>query len=220
MTNPQNEKSIPLQQPIDNRDSSLSVGIRSVVYWVGYHNVTSADFVSWRRTSSDKPTPVPITPGLYNCKQLSKILADAVRGIQMEMSDVNGMATVTIPDGVEIMLSSGLRSLLGLDDDGWLSAGKYIGDRTVDFLPHKALCFHLNQVSSTANVVDGHPSQLLDLVPLGDDGFGSCISHFFSNPAFKRLEDGVIGELSLRIENLDGLGIQNSLPVVVTLEIK
>ena len=214
-----NKEVVPLQQPIDNRSSGLSIGVSSVIYWVGYHNVSVDEYISIRR--GEDLSKVPVAPGLYNCTQLGKIISDAVEGAEMKVSETDGLVALEIPSEYSVLLSPGLKSLIGLEDEGWFTSGKYVGDRVVDFVPFKAICIFLDELSTTENVVDGSPAALLDVIPVGTEGFGRCVSQRFSSPAFKRLQHGIIGSLSLRIEGLGGEPIDNhSLPIIISLEIK
>ena len=171
----------------------------------------------WRSTSGPTKTE-KIPSGLYSFGMLSEHLSDNITGLSLDVNKATGYVGIVVPQGTEVNFGDNLRHLLGLDDEGWLTAGKYIGDRPVDFMPQKALYIHLDQLSTTNNVMDGAPSTLLGIVPIGLDTFGTST---FSNPEFKQLKSGAISELTVHILDRKGTIVNNhNLPVVATLEIK
>ena len=55
-----------------------------------------------------------------------------------------------IPAGYQVWLPEAIRYLLGLEDEDWLSAEEYEGDRAVEF-SLKRLLVYLKQLSTSAN---------------------------------------------------------------------
>ena len=55
-----------------------------------------------------------------------------------------------IPASYQVWLPEAIRYLLGLEDEDWLSAGEYEGDRAVEFSP-KRLLIYLKQLSTSTN---------------------------------------------------------------------
>jgi len=48
LTNVQDGAAVPLQQPINNQNGTLRVGLRSITYTVGWFNVGPQEAISWR----------------------------------------------------------------------------------------------------------------------------------------------------------------------------
>ena len=87
-------------------------------------------------------------------------------------------------------------------------------------MPHKVLYTYLDQLSTTANIVDDKPSQLLAVFPAIGEPFGTATS-VNPHPEFKRLEAGTITELNVRVTDEYQRQIENhGLPMSVTLEIQ
>ena len=61
---------------------------------------------------------------------------------------------MTVADQYHIWLPDRVREILGLYDTEWLSAGEYIGDLAVEFLPQRILVY-LKQLSTTDNLQNG-----------------------------------------------------------------
>ena len=45
---------VALQEPIDNRNGNLRVGLRSITYMVGLYNVGAGESISWRAPSNNE----------------------------------------------------------------------------------------------------------------------------------------------------------------------
>ena len=94
-----------LRQPIDNRDGNLRIGLRSITYTVGWYSVVS-----------DEEIPgIAVSPGLYGYKRLKK-LVESREGITLTVNKENGLATLTVAENRNILLTHGLRTLLGFHE--------------------------------------------------------------------------------------------------------
>jgi hypothetical protein len=220
LTDVQLGKAVNLQQCIDNRSANLRIGLRSFSHYVGWYNTLAGETFEWWEVAGQTNT-ICITPGLYSLDALVNLLRMELVTCQLEVSTVNGIVKMTIPNGYECRLSAGLLSLLGLDDYGWLDAGIYVGDRPLDFSYPKALYIHLDQLSTTNNMVDGAPSSLLAIIPMSLKGFGEVNTIYYSNPEFRLLQCGTIDELKLRITDSYGQSIDNhGLPFTAVLQLE
>ncbi len=129
ISNVQRGEAVPLQQYIDNRDGHLCIGLQSITFTVGWYNIEQGETFSWRSTGGPEET-LNIPPGLYGFVQLQETLEGASPSATdtLEVSRVNGLITLTVASGWEVLLSDGLLTLLGLDDGlggVWLHAGVY-----------------------------------------------------------------------------------------------
>ena len=77
---------------------------------------------------------------------------------------------------------------------GWL----YRGDKPIGFMSHNMLYLYLDQLSTTENIVDDKPSQLLAVFRAMCELFGTA-TPINPYPDFKRLEAGTITELNVRV---------------------
>ena len=139
------------------------------------------------------------------------------------MSRVNGLITLTVASGREVLLSDGLLTLLGLDDGlggVWLDAGVYTGDRPVNFATRQMLWIHLGEINTAENMVDGAPSTLLAGIGLRCHAFGDINTVRMECPEYKRLRVGRVGELKVSIRDASGKAISNhDLPIHITLAV-
>lgn len=226
LTNVQSEGATPLQQYIDNRDGRLRVGLRSITFAVGWHNVGPKERFSWRSSGGGGAAQtLNIPPGLYGFAQLKDVLEGASPNAThtLAVSGVNGLITLTVANGWEVLLSDGLLSLLGLDDglgEVWLDTGVYTGDRPINFAAKEVLRVHLEEINTTENIADGAPSTLLASIGVGCHAFGDIHTVRVEHPEYKRLRDGTVGELKITIRDETGKLIDNHhLPIHVTVAV-
>lgn len=215
--NAQNKEPIRMEQPIDNSSGNLTIGLKSITMWVGYYNVKKKERFKWLRTDGQVQN-VQIEAGLYGFQELAQIFNANVPGLMLDVNKINGLIELIVPENIQIQINTDIREVLGLDDKGWLDTGTYTGDRAVNFLP-KIMHVNLEELSTTNNIVNGKPSQLLELVPLSSEAFGYSTTIQFPHAQYKRLQTGFIHELNVKLlisgKELDN----NSQPIYLTLEI-
>jgi hypothetical protein len=186
--------------------------------WVGYYNVQEKDRFKWL-TTGEQAITVRIEPGLYSFKELAKVFIDVVAGVTLEVSTVNGLVQLFIPENTQVLFPQQIKKLLGLEDSGWLEHGEYVGDSAINFLP-KILHVNLEELSTTNNIVDGKPSQLLELIPLSSEAFGYSTTVQFPHPLYKQLQTGDINELNVKLF-ISGKKLDNhNHPIFLNFEIK
>ena len=224
LSNVQRGEAIPLLRCIDNRDGHLSIGLRSITFAAGWYNIEKGEKFSWKSTRRGDLEPpeesLTIPPGLYGFDRLQEVLKGASH--TLTVCGENGLITLTVAPGWEILLSDGLLALLGLDDGLggiWLDAGVYKGDRPVNFATRQMLWVHLEELNTSGNIADGAPSTLLACVGLGRHAFGDINTVRMECPEFKRLRDGTISELKVSIRDAHGKVSNQDLPIHVALEL-
>ena len=218
LSNVQTGEATSLLRPIDNRQGTKQVALRAITCWVGWYNVNEVESCRWRRVPNDIKG-IAIKPGLYNFNQLKRELG--ITGAALEVDRTTGKASITIPTGMQVRLSSGLVSLLGLEEVGWMNSGKTLGIRPVNFNVSSALHIHLDEVSTNDNFVDGKPSTLIGVVNVPDSTFGSSFAVSIAQPEFRTLTTGTIVELKVRVCDALGRTVNNhTLPMSVSLEVK
>ena len=221
LTNVQQGGATALQQYIDNRCGQLRVGLRSLVYTVGWWNVGAGESFSWR-VDGGLATMVQVTPGLYGFSMLQASI-EAAPAATLSVDPTNGIAALVVATGYEILLSDGILALLGLTGQ-WLHAGTYRGDRPVDFTGAlAALNIHLDQINSTFNIVNGASSNLLASIggPACYYKFGDIRTVWIEHPEFKRLQEGAVSELKLTVRDGNGGIVDNhNLEIAAVLEIR
>ena len=144
--------------------------------------------------NATKNKRIDLQPGLYNFSDLKDIFSN--EGIELSVNKTNGLITQEIPPSTEIQLSSGIPSLLGIvSKHGRLAAGRHTGDKTVDFAQPKEFRIYLEKINTAPY---GAPSTFLAIVPVYRP-YGQAVACRFECPVFKKLINGCITELSVRI---------------------
>ena len=164
------------------------------------------------------------TPGLYGFMQLKGIIERASHSATLPMvSRVNCLITLAITNGWKDLLTDRLLAMLGLDDRPgrvWLNAGTCSGDRPVNFVTRKVLWVYLEEINTTDNMADGAPCTLLTCVDVRYNSCRDVHTACVDNPEYKRLRNGLIGELKIMVRDEFGMLINNhNLPIYLKLEI-
>ena len=201
-----------LQQPIDNRNGELRIGLRSITYAVGWYNIHESQSIIGGRSN--------ISPGLWTFDDLSSLMEAAVPGMSIAVSKLTGKASIRVPSNTAIVLPRAICDLLGFDD-GRLSFPGEEGQRPVNFSPHRLLYVHCDQLNTSNIALNGAPSDLLAVVAVGGWSYGEIKTAAFPSPEFKLLRTGTISELTFTVRDERGNIIDNhGLPVSIVLELK
>ena len=113
------------------------IGIKSISGRVGWYNIKEE--LEWRYTyQGGQPSdPITIEPGLYNFDTLVETLTNEIDGFEINVNKNTGKISMTIPVEYEIWLPDPVKKILGIDDEGVLTEGEYIGDHSVEFSPQR-----------------------------------------------------------------------------------
>ena len=147
------------------------------------------------------PASFTIEPGLYNFDTLIETFTSEIDGFEINVNKNTGKISMTVPTNCEILLPDPEKKILGINDEGWLTMGEYVGDHPVELSPQR-IEIYLRQLNTSKNLTS-HPdetlsgSQLLGLVPLSTAGFGEYFSTTYENPCMKALQHRDIHELDL-----------------------
>lgn len=202
-------KTINLQQYIDNKSGIKRIGLKSFTYTIGWYNLVD-EFIQ-----KGADTPVRFASGFYSFQQVS----EKFDGIHLSVDKTNGI--VLVRSEQDLKISKGLNKILGFENKRIFNANKtYNGEIPLDFAPYKQLYVHLEQINSAYNFFDGAPSNILGVVSTGNKVFGDIVHTHFSNPEYKQLALGDISELSISVCDENGQKINNNgLPINCVLEI-
>ena len=204
-------KTINLQQPINNKCANKRIGLKSFTYTMGWYNLVEEYFQIGE-------IPTKITNGYYSFQQIANIFR--FKNISLTVNETNGIASLITPN--ELKISKGLRLVLGFGRNKRKFAENktHYGERPVDFAIYKNLYVHLLQLNTSNNYFNGSPSTILSTVPVENKNFGDIVSVRFEHPEYKQLAHGDISELSIIVCDENGQNIDNNkLPINCVLEI-
>lgn len=204
------DKTINLQQYIDNRDGNKRIGLKSITYGVGWYNVVD------EYLQKTKERPHKIIDGYYSFQQIADLFQS--NNITLSVNETNGIASLITPD--ELKISKGLKQMLGFGNKRKFAVNEtHYGERAVDFAVYKSLYVHLEQINTSNNYLDGMPSTVLAVVPVENKEFGEITTVRFEHPEYKCLVNDAIAELKLEIRDENNNKVINHLPINCVLEI-
>ena len=191
ITNARKGKPHRLLEQVDG----CQIGIKSISGRVGWYNIKEE--LEWRYTYQGPSDPITIEPGLCNFDTLVETLTSEIDGFEINVNKNTGKISMTIPAEYEILLPDPVKKILGIDDEGVLTEGEYVGDHAVEFSPQR-IEIYLRQLNTSKNLASrSNDSQLLGFVPLSTAGFGEHFSTTYENPCMKALQHREIHELDL-----------------------
>ena len=86
----------------------------------------------------------------------------------------------------------------------------------IDIAKTKELRVFLDQINTTNNFLDGELSTLRVIIPVSNKPFGKVVSCRFEFPVYKKLINGCITELSMRITDQKNTVLDNhDLPSII-----
>ena len=204
------DKTINLQQYIDNRDGNKRIGLKSITYTVGWYNLVD----EYVQKTGQRPNKIP--DGYYSFQNISDIFQS--NNITLSVNETNGIASLITP--TEIKISKGLKQMLGFGNKRKFAANEtHYGEKIVDFAIYKSLYVHLEQLNTAYNYFDGNQSTILAPIPIENKEFGDIITVRFEHPEYKRLMNDAITELKFEIRDENNNKIINHLPINCVLEI-
>ena len=191
-------KTINLQQYIDNRDGDKRIGLKCITYGVGWYNVID----EYLQKTGERPHK--IADGYYSFQQI----ADVFQG-----------KNITLSVNDELKISKGLKLMLGFDKRKFAANETHYGEKAIDFAIHKSLYVHLEQLNTAYNYFNGTPSTILASTPIMNKEFGDITTVRFEHPEYKCLMNDAITELKLEIRDENNDKIINRLPINCVLEL-
>lgn len=212
-----------LEYNIDNVCTHKRVGLREITYVTGWYNISASigNNVFFTRPSNvGATTNVTVPDGYYNVDTLKDVVSAAMPGFNATINHATGRVTLTLTD-VNYQLDLGSTAAIwGFTALGWIGAGSYVGTSPPGFFNNRNLFVHLDQINTTGSVLNGRQSTLLRIIPTCGESYGESRTVFFEKPQFRRLRDGSIQELTMRILDASGTDISTSAqPFSVTLEV-
>ncbi len=199
------DKTINLQQYIDNRKGDKCVGLKCITYGIGWYNIVNENI---------QKNQIP--NGYYSFQQISDLFNTF--DITLSVNETNGFVTLTTTR--ELKLSKGLSKILGFVNKRKFDANEtYTGNKCLDLAIYKSLYVHLEQINTSYNYLDSRPSTLLAVIPVENKEFGEIITMRLEHPEYKCLINDTISELKIEIRDENNKKIINSLPISCVLEI-
>ena len=191
------EKEISLYYPIDNRNGNKKVGLICAYFVYSFYNVEQDEKIHLKNGETLK-----VKRGCYTTKDIEKVSSGKVK-----YDPLTGKSTI---DASISRFEPYMNKILGI------SSGNYVDT----LLSKKMFSFKINKLSTTDNVLNGKPCNILYTGYLNKDiSFGDIVYFEATNIQYKKLVNGIINQMKVSLIDGDGNEILSNFKISIVLHI-
>ena len=188
---------VSLYYLIDNRNGNIEVGLIHAYFVYSFYNVEKDEKIHLKNGE-----PLKVKKGCYTIKDIEKVSSGKVK--------YDSLTGKSIIDPTISRFGSYMNKILGIGN------GNYIDT----LLSKKTFSFKLNKLSTTDNILNGKPCDMLYTGYLNKDiSFGDIIHFEPKNIQYKKLVNGVIDQFKVSLVNGDGNEILSNFKISIVLHI-
>ena len=188
---------ISLEYPIDNRNRNKKVGLIRAYFVYSFYNVEKDEKIHLKNGST-----LLVKRGCYTIKDIEKVCSGKVK--------YNSLTGKSVIDSTISRFKPYMNKILGI------SNGNYIDTP----LSKKMFSFKINKLSTTDNILNGKPCNVLYAGYLNKDiSFGDIVYFEPKNVQYKKLVNGVIDQLKVSLIDRDGNEILSNFKISIVLHI-
>ena len=188
---------ILLINPIDNRNGDKKIGLIRAYFVYSFYNVEKDEKIHLKNGET-----LPVKKGCYTKKDIEKVSSGKVK--------YDSLTGKSVIDASISRFGPYMNKILGI------SNGNYIDT----LLSKKMFSFKINKLSTTDNIFNGKPSDVLYTGYLNKDiSFGDIIHFELTNVQYKKLVNGVIDQLKVLLVDGDGIEILSNFKISIVLHI-
>ena len=188
---------ISLDYPIDNRSGDKKVGLIRADFIYSFYNVEKDEKVHLKNGET-----LPVKKGCYTKKDIEKVSSGKVK--------YDSLTGKSVIDPTISRFGPYMNKILGI------SNGNYIDT----LLSRKMFSFKINKLSTTDNILNGKPCDILYTGYLNKDiSFGDIVYFEPNNVQHKNLVIGTINQLKVSLVNGNGNEILSNFKISIVLHI-
>ena len=188
---------ISFNYPIDNRNGNKKVGLIRAYFVYSFYNVEKDEKIHLKNGET-----LPVKKGCYTKKDIEKVSSGKVK--------YDSLTGKSVIDPTISRFGPYMSKILGI------SNGNYIDM----LLSKKVFSFKINKLSTTENILNGKPCDVLYTGYLNKDiSFGDIIYFEPTNIQYKKLANGTIDQLKVSLVNGDGNEILSNFKISIVLHI-
>ena len=192
------EKEISLYYPIDNRNGNKKVGLIRAYIVYSFYNVEKDEKIHLKNGETLK-----VKRGCYTMKDIERVSLNKIKYDQL-----TGKSVI---DPTISRFGPYMNRILGI------SNGNFIDTL---YIAKKAFSFKISKLSTTDNVLNGKPCDVLYTGYINKDiSFGDIVYFEPNNIQYKILVNGVIDQLKVSLIDGDGNEILSNFKVSIVLHI-
>ena len=188
---------ISLYYPIDNRNGNKKVGLIHAYFIYSFYNVEKDEKIHLKNGKT-----LPVKKGCYTMKEIEKVSSGKVK-----YDSLNGKSVI---DPTISRFGPYMNKILGI------SNGNYIDT----LLSKKMFSFKINKLSTTDNILNGRPCDVIYTDYLNKDiSLGDIVYFEPKNVQYKKLANGTIDQLKVSLIDGDGNEILSNFKISIFLHI-
>ena len=191
------EKEISLYYPIDNRLGYKKIGLSRAYFVYSFYNVEKDEKIHLKNGE-----PLPVKKGCYTIKDIEKVSSGKVK--------YDSLTGKSVINPTISRFGPYMNKILGINN------GNYVDT----LLSKKMFSFKINKLSTTDNILNGKPCDVLYTGYLNKYiSFGDIIYFEPANIQYKKLVNGVIDQLKVSLVDGDGNEISSNFKISIVLHI-
>ena len=186
-----------LYYPIDNRFGDKKIGLIRAYFIYSFYNVEQDEKIHLKNGETLK-----VKRGCYTMKDIEKVSSGKVK--------YDSLTGKSVIDASISRFGPYMNKILGI------SNGNYIDK----LLSKKMFSFKINKLSTTDNILNGKPCDVLYTGYLNKDiSFGDIIYFEPTNVQYKKLVNGIINQMKVSFIDGDGNEISSNFKISIVLHI-
>ena len=188
---------ISLDYPIDNRNGDKKLGLIRAYFVYSFYNVEKDEKINLKNGE-----PLPVKKGCYTIKDIEKVSSGKVK--------YDSLTGKSVIDPTISRFGPYMNKILGI------SNGNYIDT----LLSKKMFSFKVNKLSTTDNILNGKPCNVLYTDYISKDlSYGDMVYFEPNNIQYKKLTTGSIDQLKVSLVDGDGNEILSNFKISIVLHI-
>ena len=191
------EKEISLYYPIDNRLGDKKIGLIRAYFIYSFYNVKRDENIHLKNGEKLK-----VKKGCYTKRDIEKVSSGKVK--------YDSLTGKSVIDASISRFGPYMEKILGINNENYIDT----------LLSKKAFSFKINKLSTTDNILNGKPCDILYTGYLNKDISFSDIVYFEpANIQYKKLVNGVIDQLKVSLVDGDWNEILSNFKISIVLHI-
>ena len=188
---------IYLDYPIDNRNGDKKVGLIRAYFIYSLYNVEKDEKIHLKNGE-----PLPVKKDCYTIKDIEKVSSGKVK--------YDSLTGKSVINPTISRFGPYMNKILGI------SNGNYVDT----LLSKKMFSFKVNKLSTTDNILNGKPCNILYTGYLNKDiSFGDIVYFEPTNVQYKKLVNGIINQMKVYLIDGDGNEILSNFKISIVLHI-
>ena len=188
---------ISIDYPIDNRNGDKKVGLICAYFVYSFYNIEKDEKIHFKNGE-----PLPVKKGCYTIKDIEKVSSGKVK--------YDSLTGKSVINPTISRFGPYMNKILGISNRNYVDT----------LLSKKMFSFKINKLSTTDNILNGKPCNVLYTGYLNKYiSFGDIVYFEPTNVQYKKLVNGVIDQLKVSLIDGDGTEISSNFKISIVLHI-